>query len=200
MFCASETKGTALPLAASGIRALEEAVVVLRSAMPTLEQAQLLTGLRVGLMGDTAGSALGGILRSMGAAIEAVALDGRRMPASRRPDAVVVSWPAVGGTEAAEWQQVARMKLDNPRLIVILLDWSRGAITAPEHDLRIDRGASSADCRSIFAELRRLRREQHIAAAARSGVETPVRALFRRPAKPAAASCTVVAPLFDRAA
>ncbi|PTR20435.1 hypothetical protein LV780_07405 [Cereibacter azotoformans] len=175
------------PSVARAVRGLGAAVANLRRALPAADRPRLLDGLRVGLLGDAASPGLTAILRYMGAHPETVALDGRRLAADRRPDAVVVSWPSAAGCESAEWRQVARMKLDNPRLVVILLDWSRGRIAAPLHDLRIGRGASTAEVRATLAELRRLRREQAIALAARSHADAPAEPLFRRPQRPSAA-------------
>ncbi|SNS14667.1 hypothetical protein SAMN05421763_101103 [[Luteovulum] sphaeroides subsp. megalophilum] len=171
---------SAASLAVPGLRVLGEAADSLRQALPS-RSARVLAGLRLGMIGDAASDALGGALRAMGASVASVALDGRRMPADRRPDAVVISWPGAAGTAAAEWEQVALMKLDNPRLIVVLLDGGRGLLEAPDHDLRIPRGSPGSEIRAALAELRRLRREQRLAASARSDVGAPVCSLFRRP-------------------
>ncbi|MEA5160829.1 hypothetical protein U5903_08595 [Cereibacter johrii] len=183
---------SAASLAVPGLRVLGEAADSLRQALPA-PSARVLAGLRLGTIGDAARDALSGALRAMGASVEPVALDGRRMPADRRPDAVVISWPGAAGAEAAEWEQVARMKLDNPCLIVVLLDCGRGLLETPEHDLRILRGSPGSEIRAVLAELRRLRREQRLAASARSDVGAPVCSLFRRPAPAAQGAASLFA-------
>lgn len=147
-----------------------------------------LAGFRVGFIGDAASRGLLDLVRDMGADVEICGIRARGQSSGRRLDAVVISWPSAAGREAAEWTQVARMRIDNPRLAVILMDWTAGSVFLPEHDLHLARGASRSEIRATFTELRRLRREQAMAAEALSApaCASVVRPLFRRSAKAAA--------------
>ncbi|MCE6961932.1 hypothetical protein LAZ40_23115 [Cereibacter sphaeroides] len=188
MFFPVEVTGRIPSLTQAHRRALDHAEAVLKPLTRAVAVPEAtLAGLRVGFIGDAAIPGLVGLVHAMGGRAETAVLDGRRLPAHRRPDAVVVSWPSTTGNETAEWQQVALMRLDNPRLVVILLDWSKGGMFVPCHDLRIPRRATRATIRSILSELRLLRREQ--ALAAETDASATVRPLFRR--APAAAVVSV---------